>query len=166
MTQPVPSGPHRICAIELDEHSVKRRSPEIEQERAAALADLLTENHFRLLDGPDGPYDLFLGIEDNRLRFAVRDEARAPLTELLLPVSPFRGIVRDYFMICDSYYAALRGHSPQQLEAIDMGRRATHNEGGGLLQERLADRIEVDIETARRLFTLVCVLHLRNWVAR
>lgn len=156
----------RIAFIELDEQSVIRRSEEVEHERSAAMADLLAENRFRLRQGPPGPYRLRLGIEDNRLRLDVRDDSGTTVADLLLPVSPFRSIVRDYFMICDSYYAALRSHSTQQLEAIDMGRRATHNEGGQILLDRLDDQVEMDHDTARRLFTLVCVLHIRSWVAR
>jgi uncharacterized protein (UPF0262 family) len=154
---------HRIVHVALDERSVLRRKPEVEHERAVAIFDLLEENHFKPADCADaGPFHLHLSIEDNRLVLDVRDEAGEGLTRIQLPISTFKTIVRDYFMICDSYYQAIRRASPSQIEAIDMGRRGLHNEGAELLRERLADKVEVDRNTARRLFTLVCVLHLRG----
>ncbi|BBK42412.1 UPF0262 protein [Allostella vacuolata] len=155
-----PSG--RIARVTLDEHTVLRRNPDVEHERAVALFDLVEENRFRLVDGPDGPYHLHLAIAESRLRLLVRDERDEPLVDILVPLLPFRRIVRDYFLICESYYAAIRRSSPSQIEAIDMGRRALHDEGSTLLRERLADRVAIDHGTARRLFTLVCVLHIRG----
>ncbi|MBL8571811.1 MAG: UPF0262 family protein [Phreatobacter sp.] len=154
-------GDFRIVHIELDERTVVRRSPDIEQERAVAIVDLLDDNRFVPVGDRGGPYKLLLSIADNRL---VLDIARADGSEvdrLQLPLLPFRRIVRDYFMVCETYYDAIKHASPSRIEAIDMGRRALHNEGSNALQARLADRVEVDFETARRLFTLICVLHIR-----
>jgi len=161
MTQTPPRN--RIIHVELSERHVVRRSPEVEHERAVALFDLMEENRFTLCEQPDtGPYRLVLSTEDNRLLFDVRDETDAGLTRITLPLTPFRTIVRDYFLICDSYYKAIKTASPSQIEAIDMGRRGLHNEGSELLRERLAGKIELDLNTARRLFTLICVLHIRG----
>ena len=158
-----PPDRRRIVHVELVERNVVRRRPEVEHERAVALFDLLEENSFHLTDHPDsGPYRLYLSIEENRLSFDVRDAQDGELARVALPLSPFRGIVRDYFLICDSYYKAIKTASPSQIEAIDMGRRGLHDEGSGQLRERLAGRIEVDHGTARRLFTLICVLHIRG----
>ena len=151
----------RIAKITLDERTVVRRSPQVEHERKVAIYDLLDENEFALNAGPDGPYNLHLGIEDNRLVFDVRDESDASVARLTLPGSVFRRIVRDYFLICESYFEAIKTKTPSQIEAIDMARRGIHNEGADLLAERLAADVEMDKPTARRLFTLVCVLHIR-----
>ena len=154
---------HRIVHVSLDERSVVRRSPEVEHERAVAIFDLIEENAFRPLDCPDdGPYRLHLGIEENRLVLDITTADGHGLTRLVLPLTPFRKIVRDYFMICDSYYQAIKRATPSQIEAIDMGRRGLHNEGSHLLKERLAGKVEIDHGTARRLFTLICVLHIRG----
>lgn len=153
----------RIVHVELVERNVVRRSAEVEHERAVALFDLLEENRFTLVgDADGGPYRLFLSIEDNRLIFDVRAADDAELAKVQLPLTPFRGIVKDYFLICDSYYKAIKTASPSQIEAVDMGRRGLHNEGSELLRERLAGRIDMDLQTARRLFTLICVLHIRG----
>ncbi len=152
----------RLATIELDEHSVVRRSPDVEHERAVALFDLIESNRFAPVGAEPGPYHLSLGIEDNRLVFDVRTADRRPIDRVQLGLSGFRGIVKDYFLICESYYAAIRRASPSQIEAIDMGRRGLHNEAAELLRERLAERIEIDHDTARRLFTLICVLHIRG----
>jgi uncharacterized protein (UPF0262 family) len=152
----------RIAGITLDEHSVVRRSPDIEHERAVAIFDLLEENHFAPVSGCAGPYHLHLSIAENRLNIEIRSAANGSNETIVLPLAPFRGIVRDYFMICESYYEAIRRSSLVQIEAIDMGRRSLHNEGSTLLMERLADKAEIDLDTARRLFTLICVLHLRG----
>jgi uncharacterized protein (UPF0262 family) len=141
---------------------VVRRNADVEHERSVAIFDLLEENFFALVGHAGGPYHLRLGIADNSLVFDVRDTADAPIDRVVLPLAAFRGIVRDYFLICESYYAAIRQSTPSQIEAIDMGRRGLHNEGSELLRERLADKIEIDFNTARRLFTLVCVLHIRG----
>jgi uncharacterized protein (UPF0262 family) len=153
----------RIAKIELDEHTVVRRNPDVEHERAVAIFDLLEENSFTPVgDNLSGPYHLHLGIEENRLVFDVRSVQGEPLTKLQLPLTPFRGIVKDYFTICESYYTAIKRSSPTQIEALDMGRRALHNEGSDLLRERLEGKIDLDLNTARRLFTLICVLHIRG----
>ena len=152
----------RIAKLELDEHTVLRRNADVEHERSVAIFDLLEENVFAPVGHAGGPYHLRLGIEENRLVIDIRDTAEAPVERVLLPIAPFRSIVRDYFMVCESYYAAIRQATPSQIEAIDMGRRGLHNEGSELLRERLADKIEVDFDTSRRLFTLLCVLHIRG----
>jgi len=152
----------RIEQVFLDERTVVNRSPQVEHERKVALYDLLEENHFHLIGGPDGPYVLRLSIEDNRLAFDVRDVADQPLKQFILALSPFRSIVREYLMVCDSYYKAIKSSSPSQIEAIDMGRRGLHNDGSDLLAQRLQEKVELDTNTARRLFTLVCVLHIKG----
>jgi uncharacterized protein (UPF0262 family) len=157
-----PNAPRRIAGITLDEHTVVRRSPDIEHERAVAIFDLLEENHFSPASGRAGPYHLHLSIEENRLNIEVRSMTDGSNEMIVLPLAPFRGIVKDYFMICESYYEAIRRSSLTQIEAIDMGRRSLHNEGSSLLIERLGDKVEIDLDTARRLFTLICVLHLRG----
>lgn len=157
-----PTGPWQIAGITLDEHTVVRRSPDIEHERAVAIFDLLEENHFKPVSGCAGPYHLHLSIEENRLSIEVRAMPNGAAETIVLPLAPFRGIVRDYFMVCESYYEAIRRSGLAQIEAIDMGRRSLHNEGSTLLMERLGDKVAVDLDTARRLFTLICVLHLRG----
>lgn len=151
----------RIAKITLDERSVVRRNADIEHERAVAIFDLLEENSFILAAGASGPFHLNLGIEENRLVLDIRSSADEPIDRMLLPLTPFRSVVKDYFLVCESYYNAIRTASPSRIEAIDMGRRALHNEGSELLRERLAERVTVDLNTARRLFTLLCVLHIR-----
>ena len=152
----------RIVGINLDERTVVRRSPDVEHERAVAIYDLIEENYFAP-DGIDaGPYSLHLSIAENRLVFDLRSEAEEPLATVSLPLLPFRRIVKDYFAICETYFEAIRTASPSKIEAIDMGRRGLHNEGSELLRERLDGKIDVDFDTARRLFTLVCVLHIRG----
>jgi uncharacterized protein (UPF0262 family) len=157
-----PMDHRRIAGITLDEHTVVRRSPDIEHERAVAIFDLLEENHFAPSSGLAGPFHLHLSIEENRLNIEVRTMADGGIETIVLPLAPFRGIVRDYFMVCESYYEAIRRSSLTQIEAIDMGRRSLHDEGSVLLMERLGDKAQIDHDTARRLFTLICVLHLRG----
>jgi uncharacterized protein (UPF0262 family) len=152
----------RITKVTLDERTVVRRSPEVEHERAVAIFDLIEENFFAPVGEHGGPYSLYLGIEENRLVIDIRSEAEDPLGKVILALSPFRRIVKDYFQICESYYHAIKSASPSQIEAIDMGRRGLHNEGSDLLRARLAGKIELDSNTARRLFTLICVLHIRG----
>lgn len=156
--------PRSIVRVELDERSFLRRRPEVEHEREVALFDLLEENTFVLKgDGAaPGPYHLRLGLSEDRLVFDVADEHGAALKQIALAVRPFRMLVKDYFMVCESYYDAIKTSSPAQIEAIDMGRRALHNEGAQTLKERLAGHAELDHNTARRLFTLLCVLHMRG----
>jgi|SRR5579863_2571211 len=150
----------RIAAITLDERSVLRRSPEIEQERAAAIADLLHENSFIPVSGAAGPFDLHLAVEENRLQIDITGDNGDSET-IQVSLSPFRRIVKDYFVVCESYYDSVRRHNLSQVEAIDAGRRALHNEGSALLIEQLAGKAAIDHDTGRRLFTLICVLHLR-----
>ncbi|MFZ3233794.1 MAG: UPF0262 family protein [Stellaceae bacterium] len=152
----------RIAAITLDEHTVVRRNADIEHERATAIADLLEENSFAPVSGRRGPFDLHLAIEENRLTLDIRSAADGSSEAVVLPLAPFRRIVKDYFIVCESYYEAVRGARLGQVEAIDMGRRGLHDEGSALLTERLADKVAIDHATARRLFTLICVLHLRG----
>jgi uncharacterized protein (UPF0262 family) len=152
----------RIAKITLDEKTVVRRNADIEHERAVAIFDLLEENSFVPVGGYSGPFHVDLAIEDNRLILDIRDTSDASYERIALSLAPFRGIVKDYFLICESYFAAIKRASPAQIEAIDMGRRGLHNEGSELLRERLADKVAVDLGTARRLFTLVCVLHIRG----
>ena len=151
----------RIASVTLDEHTVISRSPDIENERAAAIADLLTQNRFDLASGRPGPFHLHLGVEENRLAMEVRADGDGSSETIVLPLAPFRRIVKDYFLVCESYYAAIRHGNLTQAEAIDVGRRSLHDEGSALLIERLAGKAALDHDTARRLFTLLCVLHLR-----
>jgi len=153
----------RIAQITLDERLVVRRSPEVEHERSVAIFDLLEENRFAPAIPQPGPYHVHLGIRDGRvLVIEIKDQQENPLEEMTLPLSPFRTIIKDYFTVCESYFEAIKRASPSQIEAIDMGRRGLHNEGSEALRERLAGKIELDMETARRLFTLICVLHIRG----
>jgi uncharacterized protein (UPF0262 family) len=151
----------RIVDISLDERSVARRSPEVEHERTVALADLLDENDFALVGGAPGPYRLRIGVFEQRLVFGVHDLQGLKLRDIVLSLTPFRKIVKDYFLICESYYAAIKKLGTAQIEALDMGRRGLHNEGSEVLRERLEGKIEVDLDTARRLFTLICALHIK-----
>jgi uncharacterized protein (UPF0262 family) len=152
----------RLIKITLDEGSIGRSSPDIEHERAVAIYDLIEDNSFAPVDHDGGPYMLHLSISENRLVFDIRREDGTPLMAHLLSLTPLRRIVKDYFLICDSYYKAIRTATPSQIEAIDMGRRGLHNEGSDLLMERLKEKVEVDHDTARRLFTLICVLHWKG----
>lgn len=151
-----------LIDVELDE-SVGRATPDIEHERAVAIFDLVEENSFKPVgDTQGGPYKLKLSLVDSRLVFGVSRESGEVVVTHILSLTPFRRIVKDYFLICESYYEAIRSATPSQIEAIDMGRRGLHNEGSQTLMDRLKDKIEVDFDTARRLFTLVCVLHWRG----
>jgi uncharacterized protein (UPF0262 family) len=152
----------RLAAVTLDETSIGRSNSDVEHERAVAIYDLLDENTFRPLDHEGGPYTLHLGISGNRLVFDVRLTDGTPVIAHMLSLAPFRRIVKDYFLICDSYYAAIRTATPDRIEALDMGRRALHDEGSRTLMERLRRKIEIDFDTARRLFTLISVLHWKG----
>ncbi len=153
----------RLIEVTLDEASLGRDNAEVEHERAVAIFDLLEKNNFALAGhAENGPYTLRLSFADNRLVFSVADADHAPLQHVMLSLSPFRRIVKDYFLICDSYYAAIKTQPASKIEAIDMGRRGLHDEGSHLLMERLRGKIEVDIATARRLFTLLCALHWKG----
>ena len=153
---------HRISSIALDEKSVVSRTPAIEQEREVAISDLLENNSFKPKGSSTGPYRLALSVKENRLVFDIAREGGARVGRILLSLTPFRGIVRDYFLVCDSYYKAIRTAPPYQIEALDMARRTLHDEGARELQKRLDGKIETDFTTARRLFTLLCVLQMRG----
>lgn len=152
---------HRLCDVRLDEGSLPPAAPEAVHDRRVAIFDLLESNSFQLLGDENGPYVLTLSLQDNRLSFEVSDERGAVLHVFLLSLAPFRKTIRDYFLVCESYYEAIRNATPQQIEALDMGRRSLHNEGSELLAARLAGKLQMDHETARRLFTLICALHAR-----
>lgn len=155
------AGAFRLADVELDE-SIGRSTPDIEHERAIAVFDLIEENSFEPVGHDGGPYRLKLSLVDMRLVFAISTESGADVATHILSLTPFRRIVKDYFMICESYYEAIRSASPARIEAIDMGRRGIHNEGSQTLMDRLNGKIRVDFATARRLFTLICVLHWRG----
>jgi uncharacterized protein (UPF0262 family) len=152
----------RIVDLTVDESTVARRTPEVAHERAVAIHDLIDDNWFEPVGCGEGPYRLKLRMEEDRLIFEIGDEAGAPLGRVPLSIAPFRKVVKDYFMVCESYYAAIRTAPPSRIEAIDMGRRSLHDEGSALLRDRLAGRIDIDHATARRLFTLFCVLQIRG----
>jgi len=154
-------GDPRIIAIELDEKSIIRRNADIEQERRVAIFDLLEGNHFDVT-GHEGPFRVLMRVEESRLAIDVRDEAGTELDTIRLGLARFRRPIRDYFAICDSYYQAIRKATAAEIETIDMARRAIHNDAADLLLERLEGKVETDHLTARRLFTLICVLHIRG----
>ena len=154
----------KLIDISIDDSALPPPTPEIEQERKVAIFDLLEDNSFALPDRegheiPDGPYKLLLAIRDRRLVFDISTEADKKVGEFHLSLGPFRQVVKDYFQICESYFDAVKKLPPSQIEAIDMARRGIHNEGARVLQERLEGKAEIDIDTSRRLFTLICVLH-------
>ena len=148
--------------ITLDESSIKHLSEEVEHERGVAIADLLGENKFAPVGMECGPYDVHLSIEEGRLVFDVHSPKGGKKSHVTMSVSPLRSIIRDYFLICESYYEALKNATPSKLEAVDMGRRGVHNEGSEKLREMLEGKISIDHQTSRRLFTLLCVLHIKQ----
>jgi uncharacterized protein (UPF0262 family) len=155
---------NKLSHITIDDSGLPAPTPEIEQERKVALFDLLEDNSFALpaREGrtvPTGPYRLGLSIIERRLVFEIKTENEDPAGEFHLSLGPFRQVVKDYFQICESYFDAVKTMPPSQIETIDMARRGIHNEGARILQERLEGKAEVDTDTARRLFTLICVLH-------
>ena len=152
----------RLMAVTIDESSIGRANRDVEHERAVAIYDLIEENSFRPLEHDGGPYALNIGIGGNRLVFDIREADGTPVIAHLLSLAPFSRIVKDYFTICDSYYAAIRTATPDRIEALDMGRRSLHDEGSRILMERLRRKVEIDFDTARRLFTLVTVLHWKG----
>ena len=152
----------RIIAVTLDERTVLRRSADIEHERQVAIFDLLEANVFALTGRDEGPYRLHLAIEESRLVIDIRGETDEPVEKLAVGLTAFRRVIKDYFQVCESYFQAIKTASPSRIETLDMGRRGIHNEGSELLRERLKGKIEVDFDTARRLFTLICVLHLKT----
>ncbi len=151
----------KLIDVELDE-TIGRATPDVEHERAVAIFDLIEDNSFQPAGLEPQLLKLKLSIADKRLVFDIRDEAGETLVLHILSLTPFRRVIKDYFLICDSYYEAIRSATPTQIEAIDMGRRGIHNDGSQTLMERLAGKIEVDMDTARRLFTLICALHWRS----
>jgi uncharacterized protein (UPF0262 family) len=158
-------GDPRIIHIDLDQHSIIWRNAEIEQERRIAIFDLLEGNHFAPqrvhADGYAGPYRLILRVEEGRLVFEIFRADESALEAVILGLGRFQRPIREYFAICDSYFQAVRASTPAQIETVDMARRAVHNEASEMLKERLEGKIDVDFDTARRLFTLICVLHIR-----
>ncbi len=152
---------YRLCDVILDE-TIGRSTPDVEHERAVAIFDLIEENSFEPVGHPGGPYKLYLSLVDSKLVFSIKTEREEAVATHILSLTPFRRIIRDYFMICESYYEAIRSSTPSQIEAIDMGRRGVHNEGSQTLMDRLSGKIRIDFDTARRLFTLVCVLYWRG----
>ena len=157
---PPDAAKHRLQSVELDEESLAAASRDQDQERQIAIFDLLEDNVFRPEGGEGGPYDLKIALIENRLVLDITgpDYQRRHL----LSLSPLRAVVRDYHMICESYFEAIRHATPKKIEALDMGRRGLHNEGSAILQARLAGKVETDLDTARRLFTLICALHWRG----
>ena len=156
----------RIIAVTLDERTILWRSADIEQERRIAIFDLIEGNHFapqrEHADGYAGPYKIELAVEEGRLGIAIHREDDTHLETYVLGMGRFRRPIKDYFAICDSYYQAIRNATPAQIETVDMARRGIHNEAAELLKERLEGKIEIDFDTARRLFTLICVLHIKG----
>lgn len=155
---------NRIVSVYLDEKIVCSRRPEVEHERRVAIYDLIEDNTFRVSGaGNEGPYSLHLFVEGEKLYFDVRTEGDVPIETFFLSLKGFRAVIREYFMVCDSYYGAIRTAAPSRIEAVDAGRRSLHNEGASMLRQQLSDAgIDIDLDTARRLFTLVCVLHARS----
>lgn len=153
---------NRLAAVRFDEGSIGRGNPDQEHERAIAIYDILEENSFTIPERDEGPYGLVLGLVENKLSFAIATEAGEPVMTHLLSLTPFRRVIRDYEMICESYYSAIRTASPTQIEAIDMGRRGLHNEASELLRQRLEGKVDLDHDTARRLFTLIFALHWKG----
>lgn len=159
-----PQTGNSILQMTLDENTFLRRRPEVEHEREVALFDLLEKNSFELAgDGePPGPYHVNLALKEDRLVFLLSTVEDKPIRDIALPIRPFRSVIKDYFLICESYFDAIKTMTPSQIEAIDMGRRGLHNEGAQMLEERLLEHVKLDHPTARRLFTLLCVLHMRG----
>ena len=160
--RPAQKDSKRLVAVTLDENSIGRSSRDVEHERAVAIYDLLEDNTFFPNDNEQGPFALHLSITGSRLMFDIRLPDGTPVIAHLLSLSPLRRIVKDYYTVCDSYYDAIRTATPDRIEALDMGRRALHDEGSHILMERLKRKVTVDFDTARRLFTLICVLHWKG----
>jgi uncharacterized protein (UPF0262 family) len=152
---------HWLVDVKLEDVQGIRLKPEIEHERAVAIYDLLDGNSFEPDGGFEGPYKLRLSVRENRLYFDIRTEEDEHLVHVILPLKSFHEIVRDYFLCCESYFTAIKRESPSRIEALDMARRGMHNEGSEMLRHRLEGKIKLDFDTARRLFTLICVLHIR-----
>ncbi|PYB77568.1 MULTISPECIES: UPF0262 family protein [Rhizobium] len=155
------AGDFRLSDVVLDE-TIGRSTPDVEHERAVAIFDLIEENSFEPVGHAGGPYKLFLSLVDRKLVFSIKTETGEDVAVHILSLTPLQRIIKDYFMICESYYEAIRSSTPSQIEAIDMGRRGIHNDGSQTLMDRLSGKIKLDFDTARRLFTLVCVLYWRG----
>ena len=155
------NGDFRLFDVVLDD-SIGRSTPDVEHERAVAIFDLIEENRFEPVGHAGGPYRLQLSLVDSKLVFSISTESGEAVATHILSLTPLRRIIKDYFMICESYYEAIRSSTPSQIEAIDMGRRGIHNDGSEILQDRLKGKILLDFDTSRRLFTLVCVLYWRG----
>jgi uncharacterized protein (UPF0262 family) len=152
----------RLASVKLDERSIGRSNPDVEHERSIAIFDLIESNYFEPVGDDGGPYALNISLSEQRLVLAITREGGEEVITHILSLSPLRKVVRDYFMICDSYYAAIKTETPQKIEAIDMGRRGLHDEGSRILAERLKEKVSIDFDTARRLFTLICALHWKG----
>ncbi|MEO0465071.1 MAG: UPF0262 family protein [Pseudomonadota bacterium] len=150
---------NRLVSIEIDDETLAASGPEAEHERRVAIFDLIEQNEFAVTGQQSGPYRLALSLKERKLVFEISTESNEAVHTFILSMSPFRGVIRDYFMICESYYDAIRSQTPHQIEAIDMARRGIHNEGSELVEDRLKGKVEVDFDTSRRLFTLICALH-------
>ena len=159
---PSPPSPDRLVAVSLDETSIARGSTNIDHEREVAIYDLLDQNVFAVVGREDGPYSLALSIADDRLVMAISAERSEGEVRHVLSLTSLRRIIKDYFIVCDTYYDAIRSAPPSRIQSIDMGRRALHDEGSRLLVERLKDKIAIDHDTARRLFTLICAVHWKG----
>jgi uncharacterized protein (UPF0262 family) len=163
LSEPATATPRsRLSAIMLDQASIRRANANIEHEREVAIYDILDANHFALDGRDDGPYTLTIGLVEDRLAMAVASEGGGAPVTYMLSLTPFRRIIKDYFMVCESYYQAIRTAPPSRIQAIDMGRRGLHDEGSRVLVERLKGKIEIDHDTARRLFTLICAVHWKG----
>jgi uncharacterized protein (UPF0262 family) len=162
MSRDEPIARNRLVSVSLDEASINRGAADQEHERQIAIYDLIDENSFALPGRDAGPYGLKIALQDAKLVLEITEESGAPVVAHILSLTPFRGLLKDYFMICESYYASIRTAMPSQIEAIDMGRRAIHNEAAELLLERLKGKVECDHDTARRIFTLVVALHWKG----
>ncbi len=152
----------KLVAVLLDENSIGRGNADQEHERAIAIYDLVESNSFGVPGHEGGPYELMIALHEAKLAFNIRQEGGDSVVTHILSLTPFRRILKDYFMVCESYYAAIRTATPAQIEAIDMGRRGLHNDGAKLLAERLDGKVECDFDTARRIFTLVTALHWKG----
>ncbi len=152
----------RLAAVRFDQASIRRSNANIEHEREVAIYDILDRNHFALEGRDDGPYSLTIGVADDRLVLAVESATGADPVTYMLSLTPFRRIIKDYFLVCESYYQAIRTAPPSRIQAIDMGRRGLHDEGSRVLSDRLKGKIDIDHDTARRLFTLICALHWKG----
>lgn len=156
------SDRHRIIDVTLDEQSFVRRNPDVDHERRVAIFDLLQENRFVLTGGAEGPFRVHISVRETRLVLEVRSEEERDVDTIVLALTPFRRIIREYFLICESYYNAIKTATPSRIEAIDVGRKGLHDEGAQLLRHHLAAKVDVDEATSRRLFTLLCVLHFKG----